>query len=289
MKTGRSIGGVVVPMVSPLSADRLIDHEMVQRVVDHLIEAGVAGVFVLGTTGEAGSLSDEQKRSMVEAAGRAVAGRAKMYAGVSANTVAEAVDAARHYRQFSVDVAVAHAPFDRSVPATELRGFFARLADASPLPLVLYNMPMVVGVSISIDDAEWLSAHPNILGIKDSENSWNRIARLIATSGGKPDFSILVGCAALSANGLKHGAHGIVPSAANLWPRPYQALYDASLAGAWDEVDRLQAHTNALVARFQDGRALGDSLAVLKTLMAEQLLSGSTVLASQPAALGGSA
>src|SRR5947208_10947568 len=102
--------GVVVPMISPVTPAGVIDEPAVERIVDHLIGGGVGGIFPLGTTGEAASMHRDEKRRLVEATVKHVAGRATVYAGIAANCLRESVEAAHAYKSVGVSAVVAHMP-----------------------------------------------------------------------------------------------------------------------------------------------------------------------------------
>jgi 4-hydroxy-tetrahydrodipicolinate synthase len=265
-------------MISPLTREQHIDVVAVKQVVNHLITAHVDGLFVLGTTGEARRLNDLQKRALVEQVVPLVKGHCTTYAGISSNSIVDSVQAAHTMHGLGIEYAVSHPPMHVTMSDSELEDYFSRIADAIPMPLILYNMPRITGVSIPIHRVESLSRHPNIVGIKDSENNAPRLAMLLESVGGRSDFVVLVGCAALSADGLRRGAHGLVPSTANLFPDLYRTMCDAAQRGEWDVVQRLQVKSDTLSAQYQHGRELDDSLIALKQLMNSHGLCGPTTV-----------
>lgn len=278
MRPGTRHAGVVVPMVSPFTPGGAIDESAAGRIVRHLLAARVAGIFVLGTTGEAASTHPEERRRLVRAVVETAGGRALVYAGISGNCQRESAESAADYHALGADVAVAHPPFYYPVPEADLARYFAQLADAIPLPLMLYNIPKITRLSVPPDVTDALSRHPNVVGIKDSAGHPQGLVELLARVGGRDGFSVLVGSAPLSALGLRHGADGLVPSTANLVPDLYQRMYEAAQRPDWDEVEHLQQQTDLISAGYQHGRLLGQSLAALKRLMSKQGLCGPTVL-----------
>jgi 4-hydroxy-tetrahydrodipicolinate synthase len=270
--------GVVVPTVTPFTPTGAIDEPAVRRVIDHLLAGGVAGIFPLGTTGEAASIHPDDKRRLVAVTVEHVAGRATVYAGISSNCFRESVDAAAAYKELGPDAVVAHMPSYYPLGDAEIEAYFQRLADKVPLPLVLYNIPATTHHSISIDAIDRLRRHPNVVALKDSANDAPRLTELLAMTGGRGGFPVLLGCSARFAHGLRHGGVGLVPSGAHLVPREYCRMYDAAMADRWDEVERLQRETDAACAAFLKGRSLGDSLAALKGLLEQRGLCGRTML-----------
>ena len=278
MKSAETHRGVIVPMVTPFTSNGNIDEAAVRRVVEHLIAGGVQGIFVLGTTGEAVSISREERQVLVMTAVEATAGRVTTYAGISANCFQESVAAARAYGQMGIDAAAAHPPFYYPLSDQEIETWFRELADAIPLPLLLYNIPQTTHNSIPLDVVERLSSHANIVGIKDSANDVQRLDELLRRVGNRDDFSVLMGAGSLYSHGLTKGAQGVVPSMGNLDPVACRALYDAAKSGNQTETERVHQAMLALAGQYQQGRLLGESLSVLKAMMAERGLCGPTML-----------
>lgn len=270
--------GIVVPTVTPFDQSGMVDAAAVQRTIDFLIAAEVDGIFVLGTTGEGPSIEVSEKLRLVEAAVAAANQRLLIYASVSDHSLRQSIQSARDYAKLGVQAIAAHPPWFFPLSSADIERYFLQLADGSPLPLVMYNMPKTTHISIPLEVIERLANHENIVGIKDSDGSDTRMTDLLRLMSNKPNFSILSGSGAVFAHALKNGAHGLVPSTANLHPAPYVAMYRAAMKQQWDEVDRCQAETAALTAVIQQGRSLSDSLASLKAHMASHGLCGPTVL-----------
>lgn len=270
--------GVVVPMVSPFTPAGAIDEPAVGRIVDLLVSGGVGGVFPLGTTGEASSIHPDDKRALVAATVRAANTRAMVYAGIAGNCFRESVEAAVAYKQLGVDAVVAHMPSYYPLSDAEIEAYFLQLADSVPLPLVLYNIPATTHHSIALGVVDRLRKHPNIVAIKDSANDAKRLTELLAMTGGRGGFPVLLGCSAQFTHGLKLGGVGLVPSGGHLVPGQYQAMYQAAMNKQWNEVERLQAETDTACAAYLKGRSLGEGLAVLKAILEKRGICGRTML-----------
>ena len=268
--------GVVVPMISPFTPDHRIDVEAAARVVNHLVAHGVAGVFPLGTTGEAASIPIPEKRRLVAAVVEATAGRAMVYAGIPSNCYRESIEAAVAYEESGADAVVAHLPSYYPLSDAEIQAYLLRLADAVPLPLVLYNIPATTHHSLSFDVIDALRRHPNVVALKDSSGDRQRIEQVLDHLG--DDFPVLLGSSSLYSVGLRRGAVGVIPSGAHLVPELYQAMVEAAGQKDWDAVDELQVQTDAACAAYLKGRSLGQSLAVLKSLLHAKGLCGRTML-----------
>lgn len=276
--SGTSCSGVIVPMVTPFTPAGSVDEPAIGRIVNSIIANRIGGVFPLGTTGESASIHPDEKRRVVASAVRHVAGRATVYAGIAGNCFRESIDAAAAYRQLGVTAVVAHLPSYYALSDDEIESYFLRLADAVSLPLVLYNIPPTTHHSITLDAVDRLREHPNIVAIKDSSGDGPRVIELLARCGGRGGFPVLVGSSATYGLGLRHGAAGIVPSGGQIAGDKYQAMYDAAMAQRWDELQRLQDETNAIVAAYLKGRSVGQSLAALKAIMEKRGLCGRTML-----------
>lgn len=267
--TTRKPTGVIVPMITPFTATGDVDAGAVARLGDSLVAGGMDGLFLLGTTGEAASMTARQKRVLVAAAVRAVRGRMGIYAGISSNVQAEALQAAHDYAQLGVDALFVLPPNFYPIPEAALEEWFRQLLDRVPLDLLLYNIPQTTHVSIPMAVVERLAGHPRLLGMKDSEPNIERLHAALAIAKRHTGFHVLAGTNKLFVDGLARGAHGIIPAAANLEPGVHRDLYQAVRAGQQEEVLRLTAAMNEVLARY-NGPTLGETLAKLKALMAEK-------------------
>jgi 4-hydroxy-tetrahydrodipicolinate synthase len=270
--------GVVPPMITPFTPDGAIDVPAARRIIDHLIAGHASGIFVLGTTGEAASIPDDQKTKLVETMTEHVGNRAVKYAGISGNCFRQQVDAANEYKQLGADALVAHVPYYFALNEKEIEAYFLRLADSIALPLVLYNIPSTTHHSIALSTLENLMRHENIVAIKDSSGDVLRLTDLLKLTGGRDGFPVLLGSSATYWHGLKQGAVGLVPSGAHLVPEQYHAMYLAAMEQNWSEVDRLQKETDAVVAQYLKAGSLGRGLAVLKALLEQKGLCGRSML-----------
>lgn len=277
MKSDTRCGGVVVPMATPVTADGRVDLTAIDRIVNHLVGHGCVP-FVLGTTGEATSFSSAQKREVVRQAIQSSAGRAPVYVGISSNCFAESVEFAEESFLAGADYAVAHPPFYYPLTPVQIRAYFERLADAIGGRLLVYNIPATTGISIPEEVVRELSAHPGIVGYKDSERDAARQERLIAFCRQTEGFSHFSGWGTHIGTALLLGSDGMVPSSGNLIPGVYRAQLEAAARGDRSEVERLQAIGDRISEIYQKGRVLSESLAALKVAMGELGLCGPDVL-----------
>ncbi len=270
--------GVIPPVVTPMiSADRL-DVDAVDAIVEHLIEGGVSGLFVLGTTGEGPSLTYQMRYEMVERTCERARGRVPVLVGVTDTCLAESIALAQHSSQCGASAIVAAAPFYFDVDQSALQTWFAQLAEESPLPLMLYNMPSCVGVNLDLTIVDLLSNHPNIVGIKDSSGDWNYFTQLCERRRDREDFLIFMGPEELLAEAVAAGANGGVCGGANLLPSVYSRLYKAAVRRDTAEIAHWKQTIASMFERvYRDDNGSMKLIPGLKFAMEQSGLCKSTI------------
>ncbi len=236
--------GIIPPIVSPLNADGSLDRPGLKRLVDHIIEGGVHAIFALGTTGEGVCLSYKKRQELVETAAEAIDGRVPLLVGVTDTCLEEATDFASFSADSGASAVVVAPPYYLPIDQIQLRHFYRQLADASELPVILYNMPSCVKMSLEAPTVLELIQHPNIIGMKDSGGDIAYFRNLIGLLDGK-NFPLIVGPENLLWSALRSGGMGGVHGGANMWPRLYTRLYEAHCAGNRD----LAAACDAMIQR----------------------------------------
>lgn len=264
-------------MSTPLNDDFSIDREGVKHLVSLLLESG-ASPFVAGTTGESSSLSAQQKEALVQETVKTTAGKSLVYAGISGNCLSESIGAARRFAALGADVLVATIPSYYPVNDRYALRYFEELAEACPVPLILYNIPATTHYSIPLKLLDQLSYHPGIAGLKDSERDQGRLDQALALWKDREDFAHLTGWAAMSVYALKNGSDGIVPSTGNFDPQSYVRLYQAALQDDWALAEVLQEKTNRLSDLYQKGRNLSESLSALKVILSVKNICGTQMM-----------
>jgi len=269
--------GVVVPMVTPFTDQGKVDLGAAERIVEFLVE-NHTHPFVLGTTGEGASVPLSQRPGLVETVVKKTASRSVTFAGIGGNCVSESIELAKRYFDLGIDAVVAHLPSYYPLSADAMLRYYESLAEKIGGPLIVYNITITTHMSIPLEVVQQLSNHPNIVGLKDSQDDAERIGRAAGMFKDRKDFTVLVGCEQLSATGLLAGADGIVPGAANFAPKIYRDLYDAAVKGESNRAVELQDKVNEIVGIYKNRRGLSKSLAALKVVMHELGLCGQTVL-----------
>ena len=277
--------GVVVPMVTPATAEGRLDVEAVERITEFFAQAKVSPLL-MGTTGEGNSVSREDGLLFVETAVKArnqwsmVNGQWSrvIYAGLTGNCFSEQVAQAEAYTRAGADVIVATLPSYYALTPAQMENYYRRLADSISRPLMLYNILATTHMSIPVDVIRRLADHPNIVGLKDSERDLERMVQCIEIARGREDFCYFCGWAAQSAHSLELGGDGIVPSTGNYVPGMFRQLYEAAVGGDMVTANRLQDETNEIAKIYQKDRTLGQSLAALKVMMGTKALCGPEML-----------
>jgi len=232
--------GIIPPMITPLKADFSLDISHTEILIEHLIEGGVHGIFILGTTGEFAGLSSIVKRDLIRITCQRVKGRVPILVGVTDCSFKESLDLAAIAHSFGANAVVAAPPFYMNIGQEELINYYQKLADFVELPLFLYDMPSHVKINIEVETAVTLSKHSNIIGIKDSSGKIENFQALCAAFRQQPEFKIFVGPEEILAETLKIGGDGGVTGGANLFPELYVALYEAFQKKEYDTVNKFQ-------------------------------------------------
>jgi len=228
--------GVIVPMVTPLLDRDTLDAAGLERLVEHLLGGGAHGLFVLGSTGEAPSLSHRLRMELVERACRQVANRVPVLVGITDTSFVEAVELACVAGEAGASAVVAAAPYYFPTSQPELLGYIGRLVAELPLPLFLYNIPSLTKVAFEPETVRLAADIPGVVGLKDSSGNMAYFHRLLRLLREREEFSLLIGSEELMAEAVLLGAHGGVPGGANLYPQLFVGLYETAAAGRLGEV-----------------------------------------------------
>jgi dihydrodipicolinate synthase/N-acetylneuraminate lyase len=285
MKEEKEYKGVVVPAITPLvqkpSLGReprpWLDVDAVGRMFENFHRHNVSP-FILGTTGEAASLTQDIKQAYVETAGRLKKPGQVLYVGISSNVLKESQDIAFNYYNAGADVFVATLPSYYPLTPAQMKRYFKELAEYLPAPLMIYNIPATVHMSIPLEVVDALSRDYKIVGFKDSERNEERLQTALKLWANRDDFSYFAGWAAQAAQCLLKGGDGIIPSTGNIAPGLYNELYQAAISGNEAKAMELQNRSNVLGNIYQEGRTLGDSLWALKVIMKKEGLLSDTFM-----------
>ncbi len=233
--------GIVPPMVTPLAGRDQLDRPGLERLIEHILDGGVHGLFILGTTGEAPSLSYKLRRELIELVCLEVKGRVPVLVGVTDTSYTESVSLAQYAEQCGADAVVIAPPYYFPAGQPELIEYFESIAGEMPLPVVLYNMPACTKVNIELDTLSRLLKHPNVAMFKDSSGQMAYFHNVVRLLNDYPDKTVLIGPEEMLAEATLLGGHGGVSGGANLFPRLYVDLYHAAVAQDTVTAARLHA------------------------------------------------
>ncbi len=220
-------GRVLTAMVSPFTADGSLDVEGAQRLAAHLVDAGNDGLIVNGTTGESPTTSDVEKTRLVRAVVEAVGDRAHVVAGIGTNDTRHSVELARAAEEAGAHGLLAVTPYYNKPPQEGLLQHFTAIADATALPVMLYDIPGRTGVPINTETMVRLAEHPRIVANKDAKGDLGRASWAIATTG----LAWYSGDDMLNLPLLSVGAVGFVSVVGHVVTPELRALLDAHTSG----------------------------------------------------------
>lgn len=282
--------GVFPYLVSPADADGKIRTEVLGRLCDDLIKAGVHGLTPLGSTGEIAYLGREQRRTVVQATIEATRGRVPVVAGVASTSTVDAVAQAKSYQKLGADgiLAILEAYFP--LKDAQVESYFRAIADAVDIPVVIYTNPQFQRSDLTLDVVSRLAEHPRIRYIKDASTNTGRLLSIINRCGG--ELEVFAASAHIPAAVMMIGGVGWMAGPACVAPKQSVELYDLCKAQRWDEAMALQRRLwrlNEAFARYNlaaciktglsiQGYDVGDPLAPQAALTAEERLVIESVL-----------
>ena len=228
--TGAPLRGIIPPLVTPLVDSSTLDERGLERLTEHVIDGGVHGIFILGTTGEAPGLGAALKHQLVKRVCGIVARRVPVLVGISETAVTESLAIAETTSRCGADALVLAPPYYFPATQAELLGYLERLAPQLPLPLFLYNQPYRPPV-FAPETVRQAMTIPGISGLKDSSGDMCYFQKIRALFAEMPHASLFIGPEQLLAEAVLTGAHGGVCAGANLFPKLYVALCQAAATG----------------------------------------------------------
>lgn len=209
-------------------AQRSVDHESLRQFTESLVDGGVDGLFPGSSIGEFASLTDTQNRRVIETVVDA-AGDATVMAGCGDTSVDGVLDHIDAADSAGADAGVVVSPYYLGTTQTGLERFFRVIADESPLPLLLYNIPQLTGNELTVGLLDSLADHDSIVGVKDTSGDLTYHHRLVTET--PDDFAVFQGATQLATASLEIGADGLIAGPANVFPGVMATLYDAYSRG----------------------------------------------------------
>jgi 4-hydroxy-2-oxoglutarate aldolase len=234
------LSGVFPALTTPFAADGSVSLADLKHNLHRYNGTDLAGYVVLGSTGESVLLSREETDGILATAKEAAGPEKKLIAGTGAESTAETIEKTKRAAELGYHAALVKTPhyYKPMYKPEVLIAHYRRVSDNSPIPILLYSVPQFTGVALEAPEVASLSEHPNIIGIKDSSGSVQRVAEVIAAA--RPDFQVLVGSASTMYPSLMIGAGGAVLALADALPEKCVALYNFARRGQLEQARELQ-------------------------------------------------
>jgi 4-hydroxy-tetrahydrodipicolinate synthase len=235
MTNAATLSGVIPPVCTPLTPAHEVDTVSLTRLVDHLLDGGVDGLFVLGSSSEVAFLPDGHRRTVLDTVVGHVAGQVPVLAGVIDMTAPRVVDHVRVAVEAGADGIVATAPFYTRTHPTEIAIHFRTIAAHADVPLYAYDLPVAVHSKLTADLLLELAAEGVLAGLKDSSGDEGGLREVILRRRDRdlPSFAVLTGSELTVDSALWMGADGVVPGLGNVDPHGYVRLFQAASRGDW--------------------------------------------------------
>lgn len=251
MEVPLSFEGVIVPVVTPFSLEGALDPEGLEAQLGWLSGKGLAGIVALGSTGEAVLVSREERRLVIEICASLKEEGTVLVAGTGAESTADSIALARDAAELGADALLVVTPsyYRAQMTSRALCDHYVAVADDSPVPLLLYNMPESTGIHLPSEAAEELSAHPNIAGLKDSSGDLRSLHLFLGCT--PPDFRVLTGSTLILGASAGAGAVGAILAMGNVAPELCVELFEAGRTGDMDRVLGLQPQLGFLTRAIQ--------------------------------------
>ena len=225
--------GTGVALVTPFKDDFSVDVEALTRIVNHVIDNGADFLVVLGTTSEAPTLTAEEKKLVISTIHEANKGRLPILLGMGGNNTQSVIEAVKAQDFTGIQGILSVVPFYNKPNQRGMRAHFEAIADACPVPVVVYNVPGRVGVNLQAATCVELAKHPNIIAVKEASGNLQQIMEILRD---KPDnFDVLSGDDGITQPLMALGAQGVISVAANAYTRPFSRMMHAMKEGRTEE------------------------------------------------------
>ena len=232
--------GIYTPIVTPFTSTGDVDERGIVSNVDHYLTTPLTGLVVLGSNGEAAQLEDDEADRVIALVRERVPRGRPLLVGTGRESTRATIAACKRAAAIGADAVMARTPsfYKPQMTSENFVRHYTEVADASPVPLLLYNVTMYTGVNLLPDAVEQLSRHPNIVGLKDSGNDMLQIGDYLTRS--EPGFTVLAGAAPTLFTAAALGVHGAVLALAGLVPDLCVELFALVNAGRVDDARALQ-------------------------------------------------
>lgn len=248
--------GVGAAMITPFKADMSIDWEALERMINYVIDGGTDYIVALGTTAETPTLSHDERAEVLRFTKQCVAGRCPIVAGAGGNNTAEVIRQLGKMDFDGVDAILSVTPYYNKPSQEGLFRHFEAVAKASPVPVILYNVPGRTGVNMTADTTCRLAEVENIIGIKEASGKIDQIEQIIKNR--PKDFLVLSGDDGMTVDVMRKGGNGVISVAVNSFPKRFSHVVYLAKNGLFDRAE--EAYTplhEAVCALFEQGNPVG--------------------------------
>jgi len=248
--------GTGIALITPFKQDQSVDTTSLTKIVNHVIDNGADFLVALGTTSEAPTLNADEKKLVVDTILETNNGRLPVLLGMGGNNTQAVVEAVKSQDFTGIQGILSVVPYYNKPNQRGMRAHFEAIADASPVPVVVYNVPGRVGVNLQAATCVELAQHPNIIAVKEASGNLQQIMEILRD---KPtDFDVLSGDDGITQPLMALGATGVISVAANAYTSPFSRMMNAMKEGRTDEALSLHyamLRMNQLI--FADGNPAG--------------------------------
>lgn len=250
--------GIITPVLTALDENEKFNPSAYRDFIDHLINAGVHGIFTLGTNGEAYGFNQEEKLEIIKETVSAVNGRVPVYAGTGCITTKETIELSQKAKDLGVDVLSVISPYFVAVSQDDLYRHYSRVAESVDLPILLYNIPARTGNNIDYLTVKKLAKYENIVGVKDSSGSFDNTLKYIENTDER--LNVLAGNDSLILWTLMAGGTGAISGCSNVFPELMVSIYNYWKAGDFAKANEAQKK----IRPFRNVMAKGNPNSVVK-------------------------
>lgn len=250
--------GIIAPILTPLTAEEKFNEQEMRSQINRLINAGISGIFALGTNGEFYAFSQEEKIQIIKVTVDEVKGRVPVYAGTGCITTQETIELSKIAKELGVDVLSIISPYFAGISQDDLYRHFSSVAEAVDLPILLYNIPARTGNNIDYTTVKKLAKYQNIIGIKDSSGNFDNTLKYIENT--DPRLSVLAGSDSLILWTLLAGGTGAISGCSNVFPELMVSIYELWSQGKIEEANEAQKK----IRPFRNVMQMGNPNSVVK-------------------------
>ena len=263
--------GTGIALITPFKSDKSVDEESLVKIVNHVIDNGADFLVALGTTSEAPTLSADEKKRIVDLILKANDSRLPVLLGMGGNNTEAVIEAIKTQDFTGISGILSVVPYYNKPNQRGMKTHFEAIADASPVPVVVYNVPGRVGVNLQAATCVELAKHPNIIAVKEASGNLQQIMEILRD---KPaDFDVLSGDDGITQPLMALGAQGVISVAANAYTKPFSQMIHAQKEGKTEEALRLHfgmLKMNQLI--FADGNPSGIKCLMQRMELCENVL-----------------